>query len=376
MDLSSGGMDRRPRPREHNGQTPGEQSMRVTTSLPYTDWRKCAEAARQAEEDGFDGVTTPELAHDPFIPLAMAAVNSSKLELASSVAIAFPRSPMIVANIGWDLMVNSGGRFTLGLGTQVRAHNERRFSVPWISPAPRMVEYVQALRAIWRCWETGEKLNFQGKFYTFTLMTPEFSPKPAGLPMPPIMIAAVGPEMQKAAARHCDGVRLHGFATRAYVERIVMPLLEAELAKSGRGFEHFEVTGGGFVATGPDEATVRAEAEKIRYRVAFYGSTPAYRGVFDIHGVSDLSAKLHEASRRGAWSDMAAMVPDEVLDLFCARATYDRLPDVLAGRFGGIADAISLDFPAGVDARVRRKVIDGVKAIPARFQAFRTSWAA
>lgn len=348
--------------------------MRVTTGLPYTDWRACGPAAARAEADGFDGVTTPELAHDPFIPLAMGALGSSKIELASSVAIAFPRSPMIVANLAWDLNVQSGGRFVCGLGTQVRAHNERRFSVPWISPAPRMGEYVQALRAIWRRWETGEKLDFKGKFYNFSLMTPEFSPKPSGLPMVPVMIAAVGPEMQKTAARLCDGVRLHGFATRAYVEQVVRPLLASELEKRGLGFENFEVTGGGFIATGPNEAAVAAAAEKIRYRVAFYGSTPAYRGVFGQHGLSDLGVKLHEASRAGGWDRMAAMVDNDVLDLFCARAPYARLANAVADRFGGIADAVSIDFQGDDDEAARRRVIASLKEIPNSFKEFKTSW--
>lgn len=347
--------------------------MRVNTSLPYTDWRACGPAAARAEADGFDGVTTPELAHDPFIPLAMAAVASGTVELATSVAIAFPRSPMIVANLAWDLQVNSGGRYVCGLGTQVRAHNERRFSVPWISPAPRMGEYVQALRAIWRRWETGEKLDFKGKFYNFNLMTPEFSPKPSGLPAIPVMIAAVGPEMQKTAARLCDGVRLHGFATRKYVAEVVRPLLAAELEKRDLGFEHFEVTGGGFVATGPDEAAVKAAAEKTRYRVAFYGSTPAYRGVFDIHGISDLGVKLHEASRRGEWDKMAAMVDDDVLDLFCVRATYDKLPNAIADRFGGLADAVSIDFLPEDGDNTRRRVLSALKEIPSTFRSFQTA---
>lgn len=350
--------------------------MRVTIGLRDGDWRASQAVAAQAEADGCDGVTTPELAHDPFIPLAMAAVATRRIELATSVAIAFPRSPMITANLGWDMAVQSGGRFVLGLGTQVKAHNERRFSVPWISPAPRLGEYVQAVRAIWRCWETGEKLDFKGRFYNFTLMTPEFSPKPSGLPMVPVMIAAVGPEMQKTAARVCDGVRLHGFATRKYVDEVVRPALAAELERRGMGFENFQVTGGGFIATGPDAATVAAAAEKIRYRVAFYGSTPAYHGVFALHGLEALGGKLHAASRRGEWGSMAAMVDDDVLDLFCARATYDRLPEAVAARFGGIADAVGIEFLPGDDAAVRRKVIDGLRGIPASFREFRTSWEA
>lgn len=347
--------------------------MRVTTGVPYTDWRQVGPAAARAEADGMDGVTCPELAHDPFIPLGIAALATERVQLATSVAISFPRSPMITANLGWDLNLHSRGRFVMGLGTQVRAHNERRFDVRWEHPAPRMGEYVQALRAIWRSWETGEKLDFKGKFYNFSLMTPEFSPKPAKLPMVPVMIAAVGPEMQKTAARVCDGVRLHGFATRKYVTDVVRPLLAAELEKAGKSFSHFEVTGGGFIATGPDQASVDRAAEKLRYRVAFYGSTPAYRGVFDIHGLTDLGIKLHEASRKGQWSEMAAMVPDDVLDLFAVRATYARLADAVADRFGGIADAVSIDFQADDDAATRRRVVEGLKRIPQGFEGFRTA---
>jgi probable F420-dependent oxidoreductase len=283
---------------------------------------------------------------------------------------------MVVANLAWDLAVHSGGRFVLGLGTQVKAHNERRFSVPWVSPAPRLAEYVQALRAIWRCWETGGKLDFAGRFYNLSLMTPEFSPRAAGLPMVPVTIAAVGPEMQKAAARVADGVNLHGFATRKYIDELIQPALNAELTKSGRARENFEITGGGFIATGPDAAAVRAATEPVRRRIGFYGSTPAYHGVFELHGLGELGVKLHQASRRGEWDAMTAMVPDEVFYLFCVCATYDKLPEAVAERFGGVSDSIHIDFLPGDDARTRRKVIDGIKAIPSRFREFRTSWKA
>jgi len=334
--------------------------MRVATGLPVDDWATCGAAARQAEEDGFDCVTTNELRHDPFAPLAFAALATQRVELATSVAIAFPRSPMIVANQAWDLHRHSRGRFVVGLGSQVKAHNERRFSVPWIAPAARMGEYVQALRAIFRCWENGEKLDYRGRYYTFTLMTPEFSPGPQGLPLPKIALAAVGPLMLKTAARAADSVRLHGFATRRYLEDVVRPLLATELAAAGKSFDGFEVTGGGFVVTGPDDAAVRAAAEKIRYRVAFYGSTPAYRGVFDLHGLSDLGVRLTEMSKRGAWQDMAAQISDEVLDLFVARAPYEGIAEAIDRRFGGIVDTVSIDFAPGTDAGVRRKVVESV----------------
>src|ERR1700723_1161171 len=258
----------------------GATKMRVSIGLPVADWQECAVAARQAEDDGADAVTSSELRHDPFTPLAFAALATERVALVPSVAIAFPRSPMITANQAWDLNRHSKGRFVVGLGSQVRAHNERRFSVPWIAPAARLGEYVQALRAIWRNWETGAKLDFKGRHYNFTLMTPEFSPGPQGLKMPPVAMAAVGPVMLKTAARVADSVRLHGFATRKYLTEVVRPMLQAELTAAGKSFAGFEVTGGGFIATGPDDAAVREAAEKVRYRVAFYGSTPAYRSGF------------------------------------------------------------------------------------------------
>jgi hypothetical protein len=180
--------------------------------------------------------------------------------------------------------------------------------------------------------------------------------------------------MLKTAARHCDGARLHGFNTRQYLEDVVRPTLAQELAAAGKSFERFEVTDGGFVVTGPVEAAVAAAAEKIRYRVAFYGSTPQYRGVWDIHGLTDLGVKLNAATRRGAWGELAAMIPDEVLDLFVARATYEKLPEAVAERFGGVTDTVSIDFLPSDDARTRRKVIDGIKAIPSLFRGYETSW--
>jgi probable F420-dependent oxidoreductase len=344
--------------------------MRVSMGLPVHDWSACAKAARQAEEDGVDVITSNELRHDPFTPLAFAALATERVTLVPSVAIAFPRSPMVVANLAWDLQRHSQGRFVVGLGSQVKAHNERRFSTPWIAPAARLGEYVEALRAIFRCWEYGEKLNYQGKYYQFSLMTPEWSPGPQHLPLPPIAMAAVGPLMLKTAARSADSVRLHSFATRKYVDEVVRPLLAAELAARGKSFAHFEVTGGGFIATGPDEAAVKAAAEKVRYRVAFYGSTPAYRGVFDLHGVGDLGIKLNAMSRQGQWSDMARQVPDDVLDLFVAQAPYDGLAEAVTKRYGGVVDAVSVDFVDGTPASVRRGTIEALKKIPSAFTGF------
>jgi probable F420-dependent oxidoreductase len=363
-------IDKTARRNTGEGANDGEGTMRVSMSLPTHDWTACGPAARQAEDDGFDSVQSNELKYDPFTPLAFAALATERVQLVTSVAIAFPRSPMIVANQAWDLHRHSKGRFVVGLGSQVKAHNERRFSVPWIAPAARMGEYVESLRAIFRCWEHGEKLRYQGKHYNFTLMTPEFSPPAQGLPLPPIAVAAVGPLMLKTAARTADSARLHSFATRAYLEEVVRPQLATELATHGKAFENFEISGGGFIATGPDEAAVREAAEKVRYRVAFYGSTPAYRGVFDLHGVSDLGVKLNAMSREGKWQEMAAQVPDDVLDLFVARATYEGLPDAIAKRYGGIVDTVSIDFAPGIPASVRRGTVEAIQKIPSRFTSF------
>jgi probable F420-dependent oxidoreductase len=346
--------------------------MRVSTVLPVQDWRACGPAAQTAEADGYDCVQSNELRHDPFAPLAFAALATGRIALATSVAIAFPRSPMVVANHAWDLARHSNGRFVLGLGSQVKAHNERRFSVPWIAPAERLGEYVRALRAIWRTWETGAKLDFKGQHYNFTLMTPEFSPGTQGLPMIPVAMAAVGPVMLKTAARVADSVRLHGFATRKYLQEVVRPMLAAELAASGKSFSGFEVTGGGFIATGPDDAAVQAAAEKVRYRVAFYGSTPAYRSVFEAHGIGDLGVRLHEKVREGKWNEISKLVSDEVLDLFVARAPYEGIAEAINQRFGGVADTVTLEFLPGDTATTRRKVIEAVQKIPHQFTGFRT----
>lgn len=346
--------------------------MRIARGLSTDDWFACGPAAREAEEDGVDCVATAELRHDPFVPLAFAALHTTTVQLATSVAIAFPRSPMIVANTAFDLHRHSNGRFVLGLGTQVKAHNERRFSVPWSPPAPRISEYVEALRAIWLAWETSGKLSYAGDHYRFSLMTPEFAPPPTGLPTIPVTIAAVGQAMLKTAARHCDGVRLHGFATRRYLEEVVSPLLSSELQRIGKPRSAFEISGGGMVATGPDEASVAAAAEKLRYRVAFYASTPTYRPVLSLHGFDDLGDKLHAMTRRGAWDQMAKEIPDDVLDLFVVRASYPNLAPAIEQRFGGLVDTVSLDFLSDDDRDTRREVIAAIHAIPQAFVAFDT----
>ena len=344
--------------------------MKIDTSIPLDDWRAVPDAARRAESQGFDGVMTPEIQNDPFIPLAFAATATERIRLGTAVAIAFPRSPMIVANLAWDLQQNSRGRFVLGLGTQVKGHNERRFSVKWESPGPRMKEYVESLRAIWRCWEHREPLRYEGRFYRFTLMTPEFAPPPGGQPMVPVTIAAVQPYMLRLAGEVCDGVRLHGFCTRRYLEEVALPAIDEGLARTGRSRSSFEVWGGGFIATGKDADEVRTQVEQIRYRIAFYGSTRTYAGVLRLHGWDDAASQLHRLSVQGKWDEMAKVVTDEMVEAFAAVATWDELVPALERRFGGLSDRIALAFPRSTPDGLVRELLADAGRIPVAFSGF------
>jgi probable F420-dependent oxidoreductase len=348
--------------------------MLVESFLPLDDWRKAGPAARAAEEAGFDALMTAEIAHDPFTPLAFAAVATERIRLGTGIVVAFPRSPMVTAGISWDLQQQSGGRFVLGLGSQVKGHIQRRFSTAWTEPVSRMREYVESLRAIWKTWETGEKLEFEGEHYRFSLMTPEFSPRPTGLARVPVTVAAVGPDMLRMAGRICDGVILHGFCTRRYLEEVALPRLEEGLARSGRDRSRFLVRGGGFIATGPDDEAVAKALEEIRYRVAFYGSTRTYSGVLALHGHEEVAAKLHELSVTGRWGEMAKAVPDEVLHLFAAVARYEDLPAAIEKQFGGITDGTGLGFAPGAPAGLRRELIQDLQRIPSPFEGFSTAW--
>ena len=348
--------------------------MRVFTMLPMRHWREVGPFAAVAEEAGFDALITAELNHDVFAPLALAALATQRIELTPSIAVAFPRSPTIMASQAWDLQANSNGRFVLGLGSQVRGHNERRFGIAWSPPAPRLRDYVRALRAIWRCWETGEKLDYRGEHYKLTLMTPDFSPEPTGLPMVPVTIAAVGGAMLRVAGEVCDGVRLHPLCSRRYVEEVALPRLADGMGRSGRSRVNFDVFGGGFVVTGPDQKTVAEGMEWVRKRVAFYGSTRSYLPILALHGLDELGQKLHAMSLEGHWNEMAAEVPDEVVRIFAACGTYDEITRAIDERFGGLADSIEINFPAGTPAGLQGELLADIRRIPHAFAGFDTRW--
>ena len=348
--------------------------MRILTTLPQNDLNAVPAATAEAEAAGFDGALTMENRHEPFLALAVAACASKRLELGTAVAIAFPRSPMVVANACWDLQNASRGRFVLGIGPQIRPHNEKRFSVSWSAPVPRLREYVQALRAIWRCWETGERLRFEGHHYTFTLMTPNFTPESTGQRMVPITIAAVGERSLRLAGEVADGVRLHGFCTRRYLEEVCMPRIAEGMARTGRKRGSFEVTGGGFIATGATDEEVAKAVEWVRYRVAFYGSTPGYWPVLDLHGLGDLGRKLNRMTKEGAWNRIAAEIEDDTLRLFAAVGRHDELAAAVEQRFGGAADAVYSSLSMDMRPVLPPDLIQDIRRLPTAFEGYATGW--
>jgi len=346
--------------------------MRVFTLLPMRHWREAGPFAAAAETAGFDAVMTVEVAHDPFTPLALAALATERIELTPSIAVAFPRSPTVTASQAWDLQANSNGRFVLGLGSQVRGHNERRFGIPWSPPAPRLRDYVRALRAVWHCWETGEKLDYRGEHYKLTLMTPDFSPEPTGLPMVPVTIAAVGEAMLRVAGEVCDGVRLHPLCSRRYVEEVALRHITEGMRRGGRNRANFDVFGGGFVVTGPDQETVAAGIERVRQRVAFYGSTRSYLPILSLHGLDELGLKLHGMSLDGRWNEMTSEVSDDVVRIFAACGIYGEIARAIEERFGGVADAIEINFPVDTPAGLERELLTDIRRIPHTFTGFDT----
>lgn len=303
---------------------------------------KAAAAAAAAEQGGYDGWFTGEVAHDPLLTCTLAATATGRIQIGTAIAVAFPRSPMHVAQTSWDLQGLSDGRFVLGLGTQVKAHVEKRFSATWVQPAARMREYVQALRAIWHSWRTGERLAFRGEFYRHTLMTPFFTPPDHGQPDPPVWLAAVGPQLTAVAGEVADGLLCHGFTTDRYLREVTLPGLEQGWTRAGRTRKDLEVSLPVFVVTGRDEQEWAQVEAGVRGQIAFYGSTPAYRGVLDLHGWGDLHERLHAASVQGNWDQMPGMIDDEVLHTFAVVAPPEEVGGGIVARYGGLVDRISL----------------------------------
>ncbi len=299
-------------------------------------WETVADDVRACEEIGFDGAWNAENTTDPFPGLALAAEHSSRLQIGPSVAIAFARTPMTVANPAWHLQRFSGGRLVLGLGSQIRPHVTRRFSMPWSRPAARMHEFVTALHAIWHAWQTGAPLAHRGEFYDHSLMTPAFTPAPNPHGPPRVFLAAVGPHMLRTTAEVADGLFAHPFLTERYLREVVLPEIAAHRPHGAAPLE---------IALSPFVALDEADREAVRRQISFYGSTPAYRPVLDLHGWGDLQGELNALSKQGRWDEMVPLVDDEVLDAMCASGTEADVAATLRTRFGDVAHRVRFNRP-------------------------------
>ncbi|HSK29707.1 MAG TPA: TIGR03617 family F420-dependent LLM class oxidoreductase [Candidatus Limnocylindria bacterium] len=319
--------------------------MKFDASLLVHDLGQMPALARFADEAGFDGIWTFETAHDPFLPLVLAAEHSRRLSLGTSIAVAFARSPTILAHIAWDLALFSQGRFILGLGTQVKGHNERRFGVKWEKPVDKMRETILAVRAIWASWQNQSRLNFQGEFFKLTLMTPFFSPAPHNYHRIPIFIAGVNRRMCELGGELCDGFHVHPLHTARYLRVAVLPHIEAGLAKSGRVRQSIELSSSIFVIPSDDaEEAVKYEAE-VRRQISFYASTPHYRPVFDLEGWGEVADRLKAMAARGRWDEMPLLITEEMLDRLTLRGTWAELPQKVLEKYTGLLDRVSYYFP-------------------------------
>ena len=314
--------------------------MKLDAALAPANLRQAPSQAAAAEALGFDAVWTSETQHDPFLALALAAEHTRRVGLGTAVAIAFARSPTVLAHTAWDLAGVSGGRFILGLGTQVRPHIERRFGLPWpASPVRALREYIQALRAVWQAWQSGERLNYRGETYRLTLMTPFFSPPPIEHPSIPIYLAGVNRGLIELAGECADGLHAHPLHSARYLGEVVHPALHDGAARAGRDVGRMTVSASVLTVSGPDDA------EFVRSQIAFYASTPSYRPVLELHGWEAVADRLSGLARRGAWTEMAAQVSDEMLQTFAVVARPEELAGALRQRYHGLADRLTLYLP-------------------------------
>ncbi len=307
------------------------------------------EAATRAELVGYDGFWVPETNHDPFLPLALAAEHTERITLGTGIAVAFARNPMNLAVVANDLQTLSQGRFILGLGSQIKPHIEKRFSMTWSHPAPRMRELILAMRAIWASWSDGSRLAFRGEFYRHTLMTPMFDPGPNAFGNPKVFLAAVGEVMTEVAGEVADGLLAHGFTTERYLREVSIPAFERGLARGGKNRADVQISYPGMVVTGPTEKEFAAAAAAVKRQLAFYGSTPAYRPVLELHGWGDLQPELNTLSKRGEWAKMADLIDDDVLNTFAVVGELDEIPGKILARFGDLVDRFSFYTPYQVE---------------------------
>jgi probable F420-dependent oxidoreductase len=328
------------------------------------DLEGVAKDARIVEELGFDALMVEETKNDPFVVMALAAQATTTLGLGTAVAIAFPRSPTITALSAWTLQRLSKGRFTLGLGSQVRGHIERRYGLKWSSPGPWMAEYVQAVRAVWDCWQNGTRLDVKGQHYNLSLMVPLFNPGPLEHPHIPIHVAAVNPLMCRVAGQVADGVRPHPVCTAEYIEEVMIPAVREGAEKAGRTLDAFEVAMAPLIATAADAAGLEARVRDVRARVAFYASTPAYRAAFEFHGLGELADRLAVYSKAQRWEEMPSLISDDVLERYAVIGTFDEIGQKLLKRFGHVVTNLEFSIPIAGDRDLQtlRELIQRIRA--------------
>ena len=310
---------------------------------------KAAGVAQTLERRGYDGGWTGEISHDVFLPLLLAAEHTETLEIGTCIAVAFARNPMTIANVAWDLNAYSQGRFVLGLGSQIRAHIEKRFGMPWGKPVARMREFIAALDAIWSCWNDGTELRFEGEYYRHTLMTPMFVPEAQPYGTPRVFLAAVGEAMTELCGEVADGMHTHAFTTPRYIAEVSLPALQRGIEKAGRTRADVEICCPAFVVTGTTEEEMAAAATAMRRQISFYGSTPAYKGVLDVHGWGDLQPELRTLSMRGEWEAMGDLITDDILETFAVVEPLDRVAAAVRARYEGVVDRIMMGLPNATD---------------------------
>jgi len=338
--------------------------MKFDVSLLVHDLSQMPALARFADELGFDGIWTFETSHEPYLPLVLAAEHSERLSLGTSIAVAFPRSPTITAQIAWDLARYSKGRFILGLGTQVKGHNERRVGIKWERPVAKMRDYILAVRAVWESWQNQTRLDYRGEFYQLTLMTPFFSPAPHEYARIPIFVAGVNRGMCELAGELCEGFHVHPLHTTRYLQERILPSIESGLAKSARPRSAIELSSSIFVIPTDDAEQAAKYETEVRQQIAFYASTPPYRPVFELEGWSDVADQLTALAARAEWSAMASLIDDDMIDRFALRATWAELPAQLRQKYSGLLDRVSYYFPLvpGENEAQWRATAAGVKS--------------
>ncbi|MDA1010226.1 MAG: TIGR03617 family F420-dependent LLM class oxidoreductase [Chloroflexi bacterium] len=322
--------------------------------------------ARRSEALGFDSVSVGETQHNPFLPLVLVAEHTERVRLGTSVAIAFPRVPHVTANLAWDLSAYSGGRFVLGLGTQVKAHNERRFSVPWVPPGPHLRDYIACMRAIWDSWQHGTKPGYEGEYYQYRLTSPLFNPGPIEQPDIPIVISAGNAFNARLAGEVCDGITVHSFTTFRYIREMLIPALHEGAIAAGKDPRQVEVHGGGFVVTGRTSGEVEQALARTRREIAFYASTRSYASLMQFHRWDEVADDLRRLSAEGRPEEMARLVTDEMVDAFCIVGTWDELPSRVADQCAGLITQVLLPVDSGSpdDDEQLREVIEAIQRLP------------